>query len=214
MQQLSCLRKPGCRAVPLSSRLLTCHFLGRRLAADTTRRTFVASATKTPEAPSAAHRLLGVTPRASEKQIKAAFRRKALQCHPDVVGPDRKEAAEEEFLELEAAYSELLGRGPTTARTTSAGRPPRPDSMGRRARRVRRQQSAPLPPRFGAFLCLPFGFLVYSCTFGNLGTFGQKDHDDLWAFGGWSCPTCATVNEPGAPRCRRCRGPALGQQYG
>merc|ERR1712087_394952 len=42
---------------------------------------------------------------ASEDEIKAAFRRLALRCHPDVAGP----GAEAKFREAKAAYEKLLG---------------------------------------------------------------------------------------------------------
>jgi len=51
------------------------------------------------------YEILGVSPNASEQQIKAAFRRLAKKYHPDVNPGDK--AAEEKFKEINEAYSVL-----------------------------------------------------------------------------------------------------------
>ena len=51
--------------------------------------------------------LLGVKRDADEAEIKKAYRRLAMQHHPDRVGPDEKEAAEAKFKEITEAYEVL-----------------------------------------------------------------------------------------------------------
>lgn len=51
--------------------------------------------------------LLGVPRDADDAEIKKAYRRLALQYHPDRVGPDEKAAAEERFKEITEAYEVL-----------------------------------------------------------------------------------------------------------
>jgi DnaJ like chaperone protein len=54
--------------------------------------------------------VLGVSPRASQKEIKAAYRKLANKYHPDKVhhlGDEFKKLAEERFKEIEAAYRVL-----------------------------------------------------------------------------------------------------------
>ncbi len=43
-------------------------------------------------------------------QIKAAFRKKSLQCHPDLCPPIQRESAEQAFRELAEAYA-ILTKG-------------------------------------------------------------------------------------------------------
>jgi DnaJ-domain-containing protein 1 len=58
------------------------------------------------------HIILGVTVNASSAEIKSAYRRLALACHPDrvLVNGMTKEAAEEQFKILTAAYTLLSDR--------------------------------------------------------------------------------------------------------
>ena len=54
--------------------------------------------------------LLGVQPDASDDEIKKAFKRKAIKCHPDKHAnstPEVRAAAEEEFKEIGQAYEVL-----------------------------------------------------------------------------------------------------------
>jgi molecular chaperone DnaJ len=51
--------------------------------------------------------VLGVKRGAEEAEIKKAYRRLAMQYHPDRVGPDEKAAAEEKFKEITEAYEVL-----------------------------------------------------------------------------------------------------------
>jgi len=51
--------------------------------------------------------LLGVKRDADEAEIKKAYRRLAMQHHPDRVGPDQKQAAEAKFKEITEAYEVL-----------------------------------------------------------------------------------------------------------
>ena len=51
--------------------------------------------------------LLGVARDADEAEIKKAYRRLAMQYHPDRVGPDDKRVAEEKFKEITEAYEVL-----------------------------------------------------------------------------------------------------------
>lgn len=53
------------------------------------------------------HDILGVNPGASQEEIKNAFRRRALECHPDQVEEEKKEAAQEEFLRVREAFEVL-----------------------------------------------------------------------------------------------------------
>ena len=53
------------------------------------------------------HEILGVGPEASQEEIKDAFRRRALECHPDQVEEGEKEAAQQEFLRVREAFEIL-----------------------------------------------------------------------------------------------------------
>lgn len=52
------------------------------------------------------YEVLGVSRGATDQEVKSAYRRLALQHHPDR-NPDNKEAAEERFKEITEAYSVL-----------------------------------------------------------------------------------------------------------
>lgn len=47
---------------------------------------------------------------ADDKEIKRAFRKLALQHHPDVAKDQHRETAERDFRSITAAYEMLLGR--------------------------------------------------------------------------------------------------------
>ncbi|MFB6098364.1 MAG: DnaJ domain-containing protein, partial [Salinibacter sp.] len=53
------------------------------------------------------HEILGVNPGASQEEIKSAFRRRALECHPDQADEGEKEAAQQEFLRVREAFEAL-----------------------------------------------------------------------------------------------------------
>ncbi|MFB6274393.1 MAG: J domain-containing protein [Salinibacter sp.] len=56
------------------------------------------------------HDILGVQPGASQEEIKAAFRERALETHPDRADEGEKEAAQQEFLRVREAF-EMLSDG-------------------------------------------------------------------------------------------------------
>ncbi len=59
-----------------------------------------------PSALEAAYKVLGVSPDASDAEVKAAYRKMALEHHPDRVGKlgeDVRKAAEKKFQEINAA---------------------------------------------------------------------------------------------------------------
>lgn len=51
--------------------------------------------------------VLGLPSGATGQQIKAAYRRLALECHPDVLATDLKGTSSDEFIRIHAAYSTL-----------------------------------------------------------------------------------------------------------
>ena len=54
------------------------------------------------------HRVLGLMPEATENELRKAYRRLAMQFHPDR-NPDKPEA-EEKFKQLQWAYENLIGK--------------------------------------------------------------------------------------------------------
>ncbi|XP_031093329.1 chaperone protein dnaJ 11, chloroplastic-like [Ipomoea triloba] len=66
------------------------------------------------ESPSSAtsfYEILGIPVGATSEDIKAAYRRLARVCHPDVAGSRRKDASGDEFMKIHAAYSTLSDPG-------------------------------------------------------------------------------------------------------
>ena len=59
----------------------------------------------------AAYKVLGVSPEATDQEVKAAYRRLALQHHPDKVatlGEDVRKAAEKKFKEINDAKEKIF----------------------------------------------------------------------------------------------------------
>ncbi|XP_022726546.1 chaperone protein dnaJ 11, chloroplastic-like [Durio zibethinus] len=53
------------------------------------------------------YEVLGITMSADGNEIKAAYRRLARTCHPDVVSINQKEMSANQFRKIHAAYSTL-----------------------------------------------------------------------------------------------------------
>ncbi|PON88772.1 DnaJ domain containing protein [Trema orientale] len=66
--------------------------------------------------------LLGFPPnyRPSRGEVKAAYRRKVWDCHPDLFPPNQKPLAESNFKSISQAYTLLLS--PASATATGSGR--------------------------------------------------------------------------------------------
>ncbi|KAF8406589.1 hypothetical protein HHK36_008677 [Tetracentron sinense] len=54
------------------------------------------------------YQVLGIPMSATCQEIKAAYRRLARVCHPDVATIDRKDSSADEFKKIHAAYSTLI----------------------------------------------------------------------------------------------------------
>jgi curved DNA-binding protein CbpA len=94
--------------------------------------------------------VLGVTRRASDQQIKVAFRRLAKTCHPDLHGGDK--GAEQRFKEISRAY-ETLGDAEARAGYDKA-------CAEERARTRRRQMHAAATMSASFLFTLSSGLLV------------------------------------------------------
>lgn len=70
--------------------------------------------------PSNPHTVLGVPPNASEDDIRAAYRRRAAQAHPDVQPTEKKAWAEAQMRELNAARDWLLDPAHRTTHSTAS----------------------------------------------------------------------------------------------
>lgn len=67
------------------------------------------------------HDILGIAPGASQDEIKAAFRERALETHPDQAEEGEKEAAQQEFLRVREAFEALReGEGKWSRETGSS----------------------------------------------------------------------------------------------
>ncbi|XVF67898.1 hypothetical protein PTKIN_Ptkin10aG0159000 [Pterospermum kingtungense] len=53
------------------------------------------------------YEVLGIPMNANVNEIKAAYRRLARTCHPDVVSINQKEMSAHQFMKIHAAYSTL-----------------------------------------------------------------------------------------------------------
>lgn len=56
---------------------------------------------------SSLYEVLGLPMGASGHEIKAAYRKLARRCHPDVVAMDQKQNSTNEFMKIHAAYATL-----------------------------------------------------------------------------------------------------------
>jgi hypothetical protein len=65
---------------------------------------------------------LGVSPDATSSEIKDAYRKRALTCHPDVAAPDQKTFAEAEFRRIGESYSILIDENRRKKYDASIGR--------------------------------------------------------------------------------------------
>lgn len=65
------------------------------------------------DAPTAADygRILGIGPNATKSEVKAAYRKLALHCHPDV--SKSGESCEAKFIEVHRAYESLIAVAPS-----------------------------------------------------------------------------------------------------
>jgi len=54
--------------------------------------------------------ILGVEKNATEAELRKAFKRSAIKCHPDKVGPEHRQAAEDQFKELNEAHEVLTNK--------------------------------------------------------------------------------------------------------
>jgi len=57
--------------------------------------------------PGSHYDILGISAAASNQEIKAAYRRLARVCHPDVAAIDRKNSSADDFMKIHTAYSTL-----------------------------------------------------------------------------------------------------------
>eukprot|EP00931_Biecheleriopsis_adriatica_P093316 TRINITY_DN6705_c0_g1_i4.p1 TRINITY_DN6705_c0_g1~~TRINITY_DN6705_c0_g1_i4.p1 ORF type:complete len:192 (+),score=32.93 TRINITY_DN6705_c0_g1_i4:24-599(+) len=126
-----------------------------------------------------AHEILGVPPDAGVEEVKAAYRRLALRCHPDVAGRDRPQA-EEEFKELKAAYSQLLGENDSEE----------PEAAMRREDRWRHS--------------------LFQGDTGSLRQVAMvvafaAPEQALLDSGGWACHFCTCVNKAESLACENCK---------
>jgi len=65
------------------------------------------------------YKILGVDKQAGESEIKRAFKKQAMKCHPDKVAPEDREAAELTFKDLNEAHEVL--KNPQTRQRYDAG---------------------------------------------------------------------------------------------
>ncbi|MCO5555287.1 hypothetical protein L7F22_008832 [Adiantum nelumboides] len=94
------------RATP---KLQVCAF--QAAGAGTAPSTFISSSSSSsssrPAEPATSYDVLEIPPTATDREIKAAYRRLAGQYHPDRTPPAEKEASTTKFLQIHAAYSLL-----------------------------------------------------------------------------------------------------------
>ncbi|KAI4297738.1 hypothetical protein L6164_037609 [Bauhinia variegata] len=57
--------------------------------------------------PASLYQVLGISMNANSIEIKAAYRKLARTCHPDVVAANQKERSANEFIKINSAYATL-----------------------------------------------------------------------------------------------------------
>lgn len=143
-----------------------------------------------PQRPLLAHEILGVHQSASTEEIKAAFRRQAFRCHPDVVAG----AADAEFRALRDAYAQMLGE---------EGKAHEHSEM------PHRKHPHAGEPNFvmtlGALiLAVPLGLVLPDALRGRGSLKSMRAESAILKNGGWACNICTCVNEAGTEVCRYC----------
>ncbi|KAI4299880.1 hypothetical protein L6164_033301 [Bauhinia variegata] len=85
------------------------HFPGKKIAASFTTRENRAPRCFAPKmaSPVSLYEVLGISMTADSHEIKAAYRKLARSCHPDVVAMNQKESSANEFMKIHSAYSTL-----------------------------------------------------------------------------------------------------------
>lgn len=103
-----------------------------------------------------AYQTLGLAPGASAEAIKAAYRKKALELHPDRRSQSEKPYYEEKFRELKEAYELIKKAGPMPApvarepvETEGWGEPVEVPQSRWRDLSSREPESAPLSDKLG-----------------------------------------------------------------
>lgn len=148
-----------------------------------------------------AYEILGVAAGAGDEEIKAAYRRQAFRCHPDMVAANARpshgqdhgtaedvlRAAEEEFKAVESAYSELLGRRDVS------------EDLVAEARSDTNKSSAPPYLQVAMIFSVPVGMIIHDVFFGSVAV--MREEQALLAAGGWACPVCTLVNKAGTSTC-------------
>eukprot|EP00928_Gymnodinium_smaydae_P065676 TRINITY_DN48783_c0_g1_i1.p1 TRINITY_DN48783_c0_g1~~TRINITY_DN48783_c0_g1_i1.p1 ORF type:complete len:282 (-),score=48.50 TRINITY_DN48783_c0_g1_i1:245-1090(-) len=159
-----------------------------------------------------AHEVLGVEASASLDEIKAAFRRQALRCHPDVAASGggspaaaaaAGSAAAQEFRELQEAYDELLGRGTGDSEAEVGPRSSDGSSSGAGEEEGIRPQALFY---LGALIfAVPCGMVLPDAIYGRGVLNSMMAERALLQAGGWACHSCTAVNESSASQCFHCK---------
>lgn len=113
------------------------------------------------------NQVLGVSRDASAREIKKAYRAKALELHPDKLGPNVTEADEQAFIDVATAY-EVLSDPSKRRRYDSFG----PEVSERRCRQSLSSLPPP-PPRS----MLPWWRVTPRCVFAPI---PRKEHQRWW----------------------------------
>eukprot|EP00929_Paragymnodinium_shiwhaense_P060362 TRINITY_DN30158_c0_g2_i1.p1 TRINITY_DN30158_c0_g2~~TRINITY_DN30158_c0_g2_i1.p1 ORF type:complete len:220 (-),score=36.16 TRINITY_DN30158_c0_g2_i1:684-1343(-) len=158
------------------------------------------------------HRLLGVERDAPEAAVKAAFRRRALRCHPDVVPQEQREAAAEEFKKLEEAYASMLGRGSADCSADDEAAAAQAAAAYKAAKEALREErraeaagrDAKTRRKMAVLLSLPMLIVVVEIYRDYSGHFASWTGDAWWAGGTWRCDSCAFANSSFCRTCRSC----------